>query len=1350
MSRSPFPALRVAGGLLPADLFGRVLEGKDLPGYSSAEYGLAPHESVRQAATRAFDYLGGAWQAFTRERDKAHAEGRPLTGLTRERWLLTVFRALDYGIVPTTPTGGLVADDKAFGVSHLWEHVPIHLLGWGVDLDRRTKGMIGAAEAAPQSMVQELLNRTDAHLWAILSNGQKLRLLRDSRSLAGSAYVEFDLELIFDEQLFPDWVLLFRLVHASRLVAASGEPAASCWLEQWRSNAVKQGERALERLRGGVEQAITTLGTGFLRANPALRDRLAAGTLSRDDYKRAVLRLVYRLLFWFVAEDRDVLLDPDAPSAARARYLRFFSAQRLRDRARRGGLDHHEDLWEAVRLVFVSLGTEQGRPELAVPGIGGLFERITRDRDDKPIEPTLPDALDEPLDGLLLTNEALITAVRHLAIVESDGQRRPVDFRNLDSEELGSVYESLLELHPVYDPLEQTFTLVGAAGNERKETGSYYTPTSLTEALLDSALDPVLNEAAAVPGDAEAKVASLLGVTVCDPACGSGHFLVAAARRIARRVAQLRSGENEPSPDLVRSAMREVVSRCIHGVDINEMAAELAKVSLWLESVEPGKPLAFLDANIRVGNSLLGTTPALIEAGIPDEAFTPIEGDDKAAAKTIRERSARESAGQVDDLFSSGGLELTNASLAIQTREVVHSLPTRLGDVIVARRRLHGIDAARSGLRRVADAWCAAFVQEKTPDTVLCAITKGVLEWIGAGPSTLPEQQVTERVERLARDYRFFHWHAEFPHIFAVPDGGGDVDTATGWRGGFHCVLGNPPWERVKLQEQEFFATRRPDIAGARKAATRKKMIAALATSEEPVDRSLHDDYRANLRRAEGWSHLLRTSGRYPLTGRGDINTYSVFAEVGRTVLNLHGRVGMVLPTGIATDATTQYFFKNLVSTQTLASLYDFENEEKLFPHIDHRVRFCLWTAAGRAAQQDRIDLAFRLRQAPQILERRFTLTPEEIALLNPNTGTCPVFDYRRNAEITLAIYRRVPVLWREEPESNPWELSFQAMLHMANDSGLFHDQETLEADAWTLRGNIFVRGDKRMLPLIEAKMVYHFDHRLGTYEGQTQAQANVGAVPRINSAQKNDPSFAVLPRYWVPEREVDNRLARKHWDRGWLLGWRNITNTGNERTMMNSAMPRVASGNSLLLMLPGVEGSANLYANLSSFILDYVGRQKMAGTNYTFNYVKQLAVLPPERYDENCLWDSGQRLTDWITSRVLELSYTAYDMAAFAEDHGDQGTPFRWDEERRFWLRVELDAAYFHLYGVPRDDVDYVMDTFRAFRNNDQDRFTRTKKAILEIYDAMADSIRTSQPYRTVLDPPPGHGPRHPACPTE
>jgi Eco57I restriction-modification methylase len=1329
MSRAPFPSLRVAGGLLPADLFARVMDDAGLSGRAPTDYGLGARRTVREAASRAFEDLTKEWRALSRDKTRG----------TRD-WLRAVFGndGLGFGVLEELH-GGLTVEDKQFKVSHRWQHVPVHWLPWGTDLDHRTKGVVGAADAAPQSMVQELLNRTDEYLFAMVSNGQRLRLLRDSRSLAGSAYVEFDLELIFDEGLFPDFLLLFRLLHATRF---TGESPASCWLETWRTTAIQQGERALERLRGGVEQAINTLGTGFARhpANGDLNRRLASGELRPEDYKRSVLRLVYRLLFWFVAEDRDVLLDPSAPPEIRKRYDMYFSSRRLRDRARRGGSDHHEDLWESARLVFVGLGLEEGRPALGIPGIGGIFERVTRAG-----EPSLPSEFDEPLEGMRLTNEALLMAVRHLAVVDSAGHRRHVDFLNLDSEELGSVYESLLERHPDYDPAEQLFTLKAAAGNERKTTGSYYTPSSLTDALLDSALDPVLNDAVHGVEGADAQVDALLNVTVCDPACGSGHFLVAAARRIARRVAQMRSGENEPSPKLVRTAMREVVGRCIYGVDINETAAELAKVSLWLEAVEPGFPLPFLDANIRVGNSLLGATPALIEKGIPKEAFKPLVGDDKDAARAIAKRNTEQGQG-VFDLFAADAPLTDNAEIARDTRELVRTNARSLADVYVQRTRLRDIDDERLAAKRVADAWCAAFVQPTTQDTALQAVVRSTLDWIMDDPDTLERAHTAGMVDSLARDYRFFHWHVEFPHIFAVPEDRSGVEKATGWRGGFSCVLGNPPWERVKLQEQEFFAFRRPDIAGAKNAAARKKMIAALATSDEEHDRKVHGEFQAELRVADGWSHLLRESGRYPLTGRGDINTYAVFAEAGRTILGPRARVGMVLPTGIATDAPTQYFFKDLVRTSTLASIYDFENEEKVFPGIDHRVRFCLWTGSGRAAPIDEISLAFRLRQASQIHDRRFVLAPDDITLLNPNTGTCPVFDYKRNADITLAMYRHVgSVLWREEPEDNPWQLSFQAMFHMANDSNLFRDHESLEQDGWTLTGNVFERGGERMLPLYEAKMVHHFDHRLGTYEGQTEAQARVGTLPRLTLEQKDDPRHAVLPRYWVAEPEVDVRLARRIWERHWLLGWRDTTNTSNERTLVSAAIPRTAVNNKFLIAMVGSRATL-LQANLSSLVLDFALRQKVAGTSLNQFLLKQLPVLPPTVYESQCKWQPGSIVQLWIGIRVVELSYVTYDMAGFARDHGDEGPPFRWDEDRRFWLRAELDAAYFHLYGIPHDDVDYIMDTFRAFRNNDPDRFARTKQAILDIYDDMAKAIETGEPYQTRLDPRPGQGPRHPA----
>ncbi|MER5626415.1 DNA methyltransferase [Streptosporangium sp. NPDC002544] len=1413
MSRSPFPSVRAAGGLLPADLFNRVLEtgsGESaLPGREAETYGLLPHENVREAAARAFDYLNGAWQAFAKEREKAAGEGR--SPRTRDRWLIPLLRQLDYGMVQ--PAGQITVNDVSYPVSHRWEQVPIHLLGWDVDLDHRTPKVTAQA---PQSMVQQLLNQSDDHLWAILSNGSKLRLLRDSRSLAGSAFVEFDLELIFSEQLFADFVLLFRLVHASRFAVPAGKTLGDCWLEIWRADAVQVGDRALARLRRGVEQAINILGTGFLKhpANERLRKQLAGkltltdltaehGTLgelgtgaktpsglhrlSKEDYNRAILRLVYRLLFWFVAEDRDVLLIPvpdDAVGAderkrlmvARDRYAKFFSGQRLRDRAIRGGTDHHDDLWEATHLIMRGLGEEGGRPELAIPGLGGVFERITELDDGTRLERSRPDALDAPLEGLRIENGYLLQAIRQLAIVDSGSQRRPVNFRELGSEELGSVYEWLLAFHVDLDTAARTFTLRQAEGSVRKTTGSYYTPPSLTEALLDTALNPVLDEAANSADSAEAKVEALLNVTVCDPACGSGHFLVAAAHRIAKRVAQIRSGEDEPSPELVRRAMREVVSRCIYGVDLNEMAVELARISLWLESIEPGKPLPFLDTNIRVGNALLGTTPALIERGIPGAAFKPIEGDDKKIAAAV----AKEGATQADhhshrlvqdSLFDVADDNRSNTRLGTGTRQIVTALPDDLAGAAVQRRRLRLIDAERRSAKRIADAWCAAFVQELTPETRLSAITQSALGWIGGADFDPAQRRVAARVEELGREYRFFHWHVEFPHLFRVPDDEGVVDRQTGWDGGFTCVIGNPPWERVKIQEKEFFASRNEDIAKAKNAAARKKAIAALKDSEEEADRALYFEFTRELRQADGTTLLLRESGRYPLTGRGDINTYAVFAETGRLMVAPQGRVGMVLPTGIATDATTQFFFNDLVEQNRLIHVYGFRNNRGLFKDVGHGdVRFCLLGFTGSHGGVEKAEFAFDLGLPNEIKHPGvvYSLSPVDISLVNPNTGSCPTFKTPDDARITLDIYRRVPLLWRIPATggegTNPWGLSFLRMLDMANDSGLFRptaaEGETLQGmldEGWEFEGNALVRDGERLMPLLEGKMLWHFDDRFADYRERAQDRVDY-ILPRTSEAQKADPDFAVLPQYWVLEKEVTARLRPAEgsrgnrrvlgWDRGWLLGWRDVCRSSDTRTMIFGALPVAGVGHKFLLALPQRDG-ALLQANLSSFALDFCARQKISGTSMSYMIVRQLPVLPPSTYEQDSPWDSGVRLDRWVRARVLELTYTSYAMEPFARDHFDEGPPYRWDDERRFWLRAELDAAYFHLYGVARDDVDYIMDTFRAFRNVNPDLFSRTKKAILEIYDSMADAITSRQPYRTVLDPLPGMGPRHPARPT-
>jgi Eco57I restriction-modification methylase len=1306
-----FTSLRIVGDLLPSSLLDRVFAGDpQIPGTSPQTYGLERGESVRQQASRSWLYLVDVWQDFQRRisGDGPDAAEARSARVTRERWLRILLREL--GFRQLAADGGVELDGKSFPVSHRSGNVPVHLLGWGTDLDHKTPKVTARA---PQSMVQELLNRDDSRLWAILSNGAALRLLRDSTALVGSAYVEFDLEAIFDGELFSDFALLYLVCHETRFTAHDDGGPQSCYLEQWRGFAAEQGERALDQLRGGVERAIAILGTGFIshKDNPQLRARLDPGTadLRLDDLNRALLRLVYRMLFWFVAEDRDALLVPDPEDAdtdlaarlreARERYATYFSSARLRRLARRHRGGRHTDLWEGVQLVFDGLGSEGGIPELALPGIGGIFESR---RDDGRALP-----LDEPLDGARLPNKALLGAVHALSVVKPrGGGLRRVDFGNLGAEELGSVYESLLERIPHYDPERLFYTLDVLPGNERKESGSYYTPTSLVECLLDSALDPLLDQACAHPSPAE-RVATLLDITICDPACGSGHFLVAAARRIAKRVAAEETGEPEPPNSVVRAALRRVTGRCIYGVDLNPMAAELARVALCLEALEPGKPLVFLDQNIRVGNSLLGTTPALLEGKLRDEAFSPIEGDDRKVAAALRKQNAAERSGQ-DDLFSPGGIPVSNAELAKRAAEITRELPDSLEDLHIYQRRQALELAASPELRQqrlLADAWCAAFVQPKTDDTRRTAITQATLEGFAADTDTLESAAAEELVDRLARQYRFFHWHVEFPHILRVGNSATGINPDTGWAGGFSCVIGNPPWERVKLQEQEFFAADRPDIANAANADARKKMIAGLAGSDSSADGVLYDQFQVELRKSAGWSHLLRLSGRFPLTGRGDVNTYAVFAETGRTVISATGRSGLVLPTGIATDATTAPFFGDLVRNGKLVSFLDFENEAFLLSHaVDHRVRFCLLTVCGSAARVNQASFAFSTRYIADLPSRRFTMPPEEILLVNPNTGTTPIFRSRRDAEITIGIYKRVPVLWRDEPEKNPWSLSFMAMYHMSNDAGLFRTRDQLEHDGWKPTANVFTRDGKRMLPLYEAKMIHYFDHRYGTYQGQTEAQANMGTLPRLTPGQQDDPNFVVEPRYYVQDFDtlnnqkskpdkpvcdlgVTSRLEAKHWRRGWLLGWRETCRSTDERTLISSSIPRAALGHKFLLALTQTDPSA-LQANLASFVIDFVARQKLAGTSMSYYYLKQLPALPPAAYEEPLSWlgDTGPAM--WIRQRVLELSYTAWDMEPFAGDLGDDRPPFEWDERRRTLMRAELDAGYFHLYGLERDET--------------------------------------------------------------
>ncbi|MEU8344901.1 N-6 DNA methylase [Spirillospora sp. NPDC048832] len=1348
MSRTSTLPLGIAsvGGLLPEETLLRIAGGNsDLPGAKPAAYHLAKDETVTDVAERSWTYLRGRYAAFKEQL----TEGDPAVGVTREYWLGRLFQELGYGHLPRVPAGGLPSDDgeKQFAISHHWQHVPMHQLGWGVELDRRTKGIPGAADAAPQSLVQEYLNRSAAALWGVVTNGRLLRVLRDSSALAGSAYVEFDLEAIFEGEAFDAFVLLYRVAHSSRF-EHQGEDAgpASCWLEKWRQEAIDSGARVLDQLRVTVKEAIETLGTGFIQHpdNQALRDALKDTdnkAVTPETLHRALLRTVYRLLFLFVAEDREVLLSPDAPQTARDRYNAYFSTDRLRRIAARRHGGRHADEWQAVTLILDGLNREGGRPELGLPALGGIFE--------------LSDA-DHALHGLSLTNEHLFNAVRSLSRVHDQKARRirRVDFKYLGSEELGSVYESLLEYVPKHDPAKGAFELRQLSGNDRKTSGSYYTPSSLIDTLLDSALDPVIDDAVKSGDTPEEQEDALLALTVCDPACGSGHFLVAAARRIAKRLAFVRTGDPEPSNEAIRHALRDVVSRCIYGVDINPMAVELAKVSLWLEALEPGKALTFLDAHIKVGNALLGTTPKLLDAGLPDDAFKAIEGDDKKWVTALKKRNKGEREAYEKrhlavqgELFDETGLRAGNHGLRRRAAAITDAQSDDLTHVHAQQNAYQELQEASEYLeqKELHDAWCAAFVWTKTEDHAPAITTRDLIKLSQDADTLAPRSRAELR--KLAKQYRFFHWHLEFPTVFTVPEdeNAPGTDPRTGWTGGFTCVLGNPPWERIKLQEQEFFATRDEEIAKAPNKAARTELIETLK-DENP---DLYAEFGKAKRQAEAESHFLRMSGCYPLTGRGDINTYAVFSEQDWTVLSPYGRLGIIVPTGIATDATTQFFFKELIESGTLESLYDFRNSG-FFPDVAGAQgnRFCLLTLGSTNGAS--VKFSFRNESVVDVFDakRVFELTSADIKLVNPETGTCPVFRSRRDAEITLGIYRRVPVLLREgDPNGNPWGISFMTMFHMANDSQLFRTREELEASGWHLQANVFIRGTQRYLPLYEGKMLHHFDHRFGTYAGvDLRSGKGVRALPRVSELEHSNPGYSPLPRYWMAEEVVNSSAGEVM--REWLLAFRDVTSSLDMRTVICSVLPRYAVGHKAPLISIGRSAEAIAFFDgcLSSFVLDYCARQKVGGTSLGYFVLRQLPI--PILSDESrAPWSGNESANAWMVRRVLELSFTAWDLLGFARALADSGAPFRWDEERRRLLRAELDAAFFHLYGIERDDVDYIMETFPIVKKKDVAAFGsyRTKELILEVYDAMAQAIRTGEPYKTILDPPPGQGPRHP-----
>ena len=761
-------SIRIEGGLLGPDILDQLLAG-DLPGQRPADFGLEGKRNLTDEIAAAFADARALWGVF-QHRLQRLPEDDLATSVTRDAWAIPFLGLLGYE--PRYNPRAYEVDGLTFAISHrsgeAEDTPPVHIVGARQELGRVPAS--GRPRMAPHSLVQEYLNRTE-HVWGIVTNGLTLRLLRDSTFVRRQAYVEFDLTAILDEQRFQDFAALYRLMHRSRLPRGIGD-AGECLLEQYYQRSIEQGGRVREHLRDGVEQCVTLLANGFLRhpANDELRHRAVPACtgnerITAEGLYRQLLVLVYRFLFLLVSEDRGLLsTDP--------LYREHYGIARLRRLLEhRAAFTDQDDLWQSLRVLWLLLIKDQPQPALGNKPMAAALGL-----------PVLNGELFAPqdLDTYAITNADLLEAFSWLARYQErpNSPPRRVNYAALDVEELGSVYESLLEFHPHLAAPSPTpsFELL-LAGKERRSTGSHYTPPELVAPLIQHAIEPVLEERLHAASTRQQKERVILSTKVCDMACGSGHFLLAAARRLGKELARIRTGEDEPAPERVREAIREVMSHCIYGVDKNPLAVELCRVALWLESHTEGKPLTFLDHRIRCGDSLVGVFDlAVLEHGIPDEAFKPVSGDDKEVAREAKRLNTEERAqGLFHATFAAELRQIANQLAALD------NLPEDTIEQIHAKAETcHRIERSSEYARMkfACDLWTAAFFQPFSTASGT-PLTTEVLRTALVNGST-PDARSAGLVRQAAFQGSFFHWPLAFPEVFIA--------------GGFDIVLGNPPF----------------------------------------------------------------------------------------------------------------------------------------------------------------------------------------------------------------------------------------------------------------------------------------------------------------------------------------------------------------------------------------------------------------------------------------------------------------------------------------------------------------------------------------------------------------------------
>lgn len=1328
-----YTCINIQGNLISEEILQKI-ENSEAQGQLATDFGLEPGSNIRSEVEYAWSRIKLDWNHFNDKSQNLPSSDPYGTTLSR-KWMEQFLSSLGFDL-SRAKTGLLGDNNSSYTISHTVENLdqlPIHIVGFSEPnhpdkntLDIKTSG--GTSKFSPHGTMQEYLNVTE-NIYGIATNGLFLRLIRDSGRLIKLTYVEFDIKRMMDEDKYSEFTLLYRLLHSSRFPRNKAE-ADQCLLEQYYQDSIETGNRIREGLSLAVKESLVALGKGFIQHehNTVLRKKILEATLSSKDYYRQLLRIIYRLLFLMVTEERDLVYDPEDKSEANQRlkklYLQFYSVARLRKLSESHYIYEAQfnDLWLGLVNTFILFEAGGKGKKLGIqPLDGDLFSTKA-----------IPD-----LEESLINNKLLLECIKNLnEFRDSNKNLVAINYRSLDVEEFGSVYEGLLELHPIIEnieasnPAHSNFTF--HEGTDRKTTGSYYTRPELVNELIKSALIPVIEERLkAHSSNTAEQCKALLKLKVCDAAAGSGHMLLAASRTIAWYYARVQSGEENPAPSVYRKCLREVIQHCIYAVDYNPDAVELCKLALWLEGHNSGKPLSFLDHKIRNGNSLVGVTDlSLLQKPLPDDAFNPTTGDDKDVCKELKKRNAAYRKTKQTDLFSSQGQQIKKDTEAFKSAyaEMESIEQDSVEAVQQVKKRFGRVKESVFHEEKACHIWTSAFFKTYTSiDDPTNPSSEKLAQYFYA-----PTQygRLLGEAEKLNEKHKFFHWPLEFPDVFE--------------QGGFDVILGNPPWEKINLEDKEFFETRDKRISSITKSKQRTKAINQLEQSNS----ILYKEYCGALTKANKAISFFKSSGVYKYGNEGLLNTYPLFTELVVNFINEKGKVGLVVPSGFFGDDTISPLFRYCVKNDFVDTIYDFENSKKIFPSVHRQTRFSLVTFGKKNKMNNGFQAKFYLTDPLEVNSKEIKLLHFDYDILkklNPNNLVCPSFKSQFEYDLNKKIFR-FGVLKDEEDLENVVEV--HRMINMSSDSDLLL--------------NDYFEGS---LPLYESKLIWHYDHRYSTFENVSIEDKNKGNAADVSLNQKQAPEFKLIPRYFCNENVSKERNEKWNWEYNWYLVYRVISASTNERTSIASIIPAsVVSNSSYIIFINNVNESILQMSLMNTLVFDFAARSKV-----NLNFPPVILFQTPRITKSNI--SNDEKL--FIITKAVELCYSSWDIKAFADDvwkEADEDLkaaitkqwdenkaatgghewnppewceideagcplpPFKWDENRRALLKAELDAVYAKLYGLTTEELRYILDpqdvygpdfpgeTFRVLKEKEIRNFGeyRTRRLVLEAWERL------------------------------